>query len=178
MRIIEWSEGWKFPDFFFPLCSLQFWLWRWNRRMGNDRQSFHSSTNIWWQSSSSQKRKRPATRGLVDRGGWESTQRERSSRKSTHRLCRHPPGNSHFSLFPYRWQRYLVSHRWRMYHKWYSCGAYCQQSGEIILFDHYVSFDYFETAWVDLSKHQRFGLSKLRNHFELRDIHEIRLGLQ
>ena len=62
--------------------------------------------------------------------------------------------------------------------KWYSCGAYCQQSGEIIHFDHHVSFDYFETTWVNFSKYQRFGLSKLRNHFELRDIHEIRLGLQ
>ena len=141
--------------------------------MGNDRHSFHLSTNIWWQSSSTRERKRPATRGLVDRGGWESTQRERSSRKSTHRLCRHPPGNSHFSLFPYRWQKYLVSHRWRMYHKWYSCGAYCRKPGEIIHFDHYVSFDSYEAAWVDLSKYQRFGLSKLRSHFELRHIHEI-----
>ena len=146
--------------------------------MGNDRHSFHLSTNIWWQSSSTLQRKRPATRGLVDRGSWESTPRKRSSRMAAPSWCRPTPRNSHFSLFPYRWQRYLVSHRWRMYHKWYSCGAYCQQSGEIILFDHYVSFDYFETAWVDLSKHQRFGLSKLRNHFELRDIHEIRLGLQ
>ena len=38
--------------------------------------------------------------------------------------------------------------------------------------------DSFETAWVDLLKYQRFGLSKFRNHFEPRDIHEIRLGLQ
>ena len=146
--------------------------------MGNDRQSFHLPANIWRQSNKTRQRKRPAARGLVDRGGWETTQRERSSRKATHRLCRHPPGNSHFSLFPYRWQRYLVSHRWRMQQKWYSCGAYCRQPGEIIYFHHHVSFDSFETAWVDLSKYQRFGLSKLQNHFELRDIHEICLGLQ
>ena len=143
--------------------------------MGNDRHSFHLSTNIWWQSSSTQKRKRPATRGLVDRGSWETTQRERSSRKAAPRWSRPTPRNSHVSLFPYRWQRYLVSHRWRMYHKWYSCGAYCRQPGEIIHFDHYVSFDSYAAAWVDLSKYQRFGLSKLRNYFELRDIHEIRM---
>ena len=146
--------------------------------MGKDRHSFHLPTNIWWQPISTQQRKRPATRGLVDRGGWESTQWEWCSGRTAPRWGRSTPGNAHFSLFPYRWQRYLVSHRWRMYHKWYSCGAYCQQSGEIIHFDHHVSFDYFETTWVDLSKYQRFGLSKLRNHFELRDIHEIRLGLQ
>ena len=169
--------GIKISSFFF-LTSLQLWLWRWNRRMGNDRHSFHLPANIWWQSNSTLQRKRTAATGLVDRGGWESTQQKRSSRTAVLKWFRRTPRNSHVSLFPYRWQKYLVSHRWRMYHKWYSCGAYCQQSGEIILFDHYVSFDYFETAWVDLSKHQRFGLSKLRNHFELRDIHEIRLGLQ
>ena len=146
--------------------------------MGNDRQSFHLPANIWWQSNSTRQRKRTATRGLVDRGGWESTHRERWFGKTAPRWGRSTPGNAHFSLFPYRWQKYLVSHRWRMYHKWYSCGAYCQQSGEIIHFDHHVSFDYFETTWVDLSKYQRLGLSKLRNHFELRDIHEILLGLQ
>ena len=32
-----------------------------------------------------------------------------------------------------------------------------------------------QPEWVDLSKYQRFGLSKLRNYFELRDIHEIRM---
>ena len=37
--------------------------------MGKDRHSFHSSTNIWRQSSGTQQRKRPAARGLVDRGG-------------------------------------------------------------------------------------------------------------
>ena len=48
----------------------------------------------------------------------------------------------------------------------------------MIYFDLHVSFDSLETAWVDLSKYQRFGISKLRNHFDFRDIHEIRLGLQ
>ena len=38
-----------------------------------------------------------------------------------------------------------------------------------------MSFDSYEAAWVELSKYQRFGLSKLRNYFELRDIHEIRM---
>ena len=128
---------------FFFLTSLQPWLWRWNWWMGNDRHSFHSPTNICWQSSSTQQRKRLAARGLVDRGGWESTQRKRSSRKAAPRKCRSTPGNSHFSLFPYRLQEYLVSHWWRMYHKRYSCGAYCRQPGEIIYFDHYVSFDFF-----------------------------------
>ena len=146
--------------------------------MGNDRHSFHSPTDIWWQSSSTQQRKRPAARGLVDRGVGVSTQWERYRRTAQPRWCRSTPGNSHFSLFPYRWQRYLVSHRWRMYHQWYSCGAYCRQPGEITYFDHHVSFDSFETAWVDFLNNQRFGLSKLRNHFELRDIHEICLGLQ
>ena len=45
----------------------------------------------------------------------------------------------------------------------------------LFTWDHYVSFDSYEAAWVDLSKYQRFGLSKLRNYFELRDIHEIRM---
>ena len=146
--------------------------------MGKDRHSFHLPNNIWWQPSSTQQRKRPATRGLVDRGGWESTQRKRSSRTAVLKWSRRTPRNSHFSLFPYRWQRYLVSYWWRMYHKWYSCGAYCRQPGEIIYFDLRVSFDSLETAWVDSSKYQIFGISKLRNYFDFRDIHEIRLGLQ
>ena len=60
-------SGIKISSSFF-LTSLQSWLWRWNRWMGNDRHSFHSPTNIWWQSSSTQQRKRPAARGLVDTG--------------------------------------------------------------------------------------------------------------
>ena len=167
-------RGINISSFFF-LTSLQSWLWRWNWWMGNDRHSFHLPANIWWQSSSTQQRKRTAARGLVDRGEWESTQWERYGWIAAPRWCRPTPRNSHVSLFPYRWQKYLVSHRWRMYHKWYSCGAYCRQPGEIIHFDHYVSFDSYEAAWVDLSKYQRFGLSKLRNYFELRDIHEIRM---
>ena len=117
--------------------------------MGNDRHSIHLSTNIWWQSSSTQQRKRPATRGLVDRGSWETTQREQSSRKVAPRWSRPTPRNSHVSLFPYRWQKYLVSHRWRMYHKWYSCGAYCWQPGEII---HLRPLCFFWFLWSSLGR--------------------------
>ena len=79
-------------------------------------------------------------------GGWESNQRKRFSGTAALRWCRPTSGNSHFSLFPYRWQKYLVFNRWRMYHKRYPCRAYCRQTGEIIHFDHYVSFDSSETA--------------------------------
>ena len=61
-------RGINISSFFF-LTSLQSWLWRWNWWMGNDRHSFHLPANIWWQSSSTQQRKRTAARGLLDRGG-------------------------------------------------------------------------------------------------------------
>ena len=127
MIIIEYSEGWKFLLFIYVACSFDFedGIGGWER---TGTAFIHQPT--FGDNPAARNRESAQQQGDWWIGGAEN--RPSESRTSAPRRSRPTPRNSHFRLFPYRWQRYLVSHRWRMYQKWYSCGAYCRKQSEVI----------------------------------------------